>query len=158
MRHVPAGNNWHKATDNLAGTEEYGDPRDGPDSTQAWSIKFDEAIFDQFLFSTGDCSKWLITTWQAVRAPAADEPRQIIKSSTSADPYTAKWYNRPGGPAEDPWVSLTDHGPATAAGDILYGENSFGSGHATNVLPAKKGNGANVYIRSKSGRNKPRCG
>ena len=49
-------------------------------------------------------------------------------------------------------MSLTDHGPAVAAGDLLYGEASFGGGQASNALPATKGNGANVYIRPKSGR------
>ena len=39
VRHVPAGNTWHPATDMLEGTEEYGDPSD---DSMAWSIKWDK--------------------------------------------------------------------------------------------------------------------
>ena len=64
VRHAPGGfTKWHPATDNLAGTDEYGDPSTGPMSRLAWSIPFETAVmgYDEFLFTTGDCSKWLIT-------------------------------------------------------------------------------------------------
>lgn len=38
----------------------------------------------------------------------ANEPRQILRSSTSEEPYEARWYRREGS-AEDPWISLNDH-------------------------------------------------
>lgn len=38
---------------------------------------------------------------------------------------------------------LNDHGPAIGQGNILYGENSFGSTHASAVLPSHQG--ANVF-------------
>ena len=57
-----------------------------------------------------------------------------------------RWYRRQGN-VEDPWVSLSDHHSAIGRGDILYGENHYGSSHASTVLP--KHNGANVYIRMK---------
>jgi len=41
---------------------------------------------------------------------------------------------------------VTDHGNAISAGKILYGENSFGSTHASAILPAH--NGANVWIKA----------
>merc|ERR1712100_640823 len=57
--------------------------------------------------------------------------------------YTARWYNR--GNAEDPGLSLNDHGPAIGQGNIIYGENKFGGTHARAILP--KHSGANVWIR-----------
>ena len=63
MRHAPGGlSTWHPATDNLAGTDEYGDSSNGPMSRSAWSIPFGSAVkgYNEFLFSSGDCSLWLI--------------------------------------------------------------------------------------------------
>ena len=59
VRWVPPGDKWHSAVDQLRGTEEYGDPAD---TNEAFSIKFHQDDFDQFLFSTGDCVKWLIAS------------------------------------------------------------------------------------------------
>jgi hypothetical protein len=53
VRHVPAGNTWHPATDQLRGTDQYGDPN----TDQAFSIRFDDDTFTNFLFATGDCEK-----------------------------------------------------------------------------------------------------
>ena len=78
----------------------------------------------------------------------ANGERNVLKSSTNPNPYAVKWYRRQGA-KEDPWISLTDHHGAIGSGDILYGENSFGGAHATNILPQH--NGANVYIRMSIG-------
>ena len=151
MRHVPPGTRWHKSTDHLAGTAVYGDANGGPTSSEEWSIRFDSIPFDQFLFSTGNCQKWLVTTKEAAIGERYwNEQRTILKSSKSETPYQARWYNR--GALEDPWLSLSDHGDAFGSGEILYGENHFGGAHAQNVLPA--GNGANVYIRDSSAQGK----
>ena len=144
MRHVPAGGMWHKAADQLRGTSVYGDPCGATCATE-WSTKFDDTNFNQFLFATGDLQKWLIADKDVVTGSYyANEPRLIIKSSSNPTSYRARWYRRLGA-SEDPWVSLTDHGQAIGEGNILYGENHFGSGHANNVLP--KHEGANVFIR-----------
>jgi len=37
-----------------------------------------------------------------------NEDREILRSSISTEPYTAKWYRRENNP-EDPWISLNDH-------------------------------------------------
>ena len=148
VRHVPRGNKWHKATDQLRGTDEYGTPC-GATCNQDWSIKFDNTKFNQFLFVTGDKAKWLIADKTAVLGFYANDPRNIYKSSTQQSSYQAKWYRR-NGHREDPWISLTDHHPAIGQGDILYGENHFGGGHAKNILPQH--NGANVFIRLKPGK------
>ena len=43
VRHVPGGDTWHPATDQMRGTEVYG--VNGDD--QAFSIKFDDISYDQ---------------------------------------------------------------------------------------------------------------
>ena len=144
VRHVPAGGRWHKATDQLRGTEVYGSPC-GATCNQEWSVKFNTEKFNQFLFATGDESKWLIADKNVVTGGYySNNPRLILKSSTNPRSYKAKWYRRQGS-KEDPWISLTDHGPAIGQGNILYGENHFGGAHANNILPKRKG--ANVFIR-----------
>ena len=64
VRHAPGGSStWHTSTDNLAGTDEYGIPSTGPMSRSAWTIPFESSVtgYDEFLFSSGDCSLWLIS-------------------------------------------------------------------------------------------------
>ena len=66
---------WHVATDHLAGTHIYGDPRRGTFNQNGhWSINFEEAVpgFDEFLLATGDCSNWLIITKAQVIGSAYD--------------------------------------------------------------------------------------
>jgi len=138
VRHVPAGDKWHPATDQLRGTEVYG--TEGGDG--AWSIEF--PLFDQFLFSTGDCTKWLIADKDQVMGWYSNGQRTIVSSSLQTDPYDARWYRRQNS-LEDPWISLNDHFVAISQGNILYGENNFGGDHALKVLPVH--NGADVYVR-----------
>ena len=153
VRHVPPGNRWHKATDNLAGTAVYGDANGGATSPHEWSIRFDSIHFDQFLLSTGNCQKWLVTTKEAaIGTIYSNAQRTILKSSTSETPYQARWYNRGALDPPDPWLSLSDHNDAIEAGEILYGEHHWRGAWAENVLPA--GNGANVYIRDSSAQGK----
>ena len=45
MRHVPEGEEWHKATDQLRGTDVYGDPDIGL-GTQ-FSLRFDKEGYNQ---------------------------------------------------------------------------------------------------------------
>jgi len=146
VRHVPAGNRWHPSSDALAGTDTYGDPAGGSLSTVAWTVPWDSNAFNQFLFATGDCDRWLIASKDAViGAHYANSDRQILMSSTNPNPYMARWYNR-AGCVEDPWISLEDHGPAIGNGKIIYGENGFGSTHAAAILPSHQG--ANVFVRN----------
>jgi len=147
VRHVPAGTRWHPATDRLLGTHAYG--KAGTElSAHSWSIRFDKATFDEFLFSTGDCKKWLVATKQSVLGWYANAPRAIKSSSLSSRPTKARWYRRKGN-KEDPWISLTDHVSAIKQGNILYGESLYGHSHAKNILPIHQG--ANVFIRVNKG-------
>merc|ERR1711962_1460490 len=144
VRHVPAGDKWHPARDQLRGTEKYGKPC-GSTCDKAWSIPFDNDKFNQFLFATGDENKWLIAEKGAVSGDwYADTARMVVKSSLSSANHTVKWDRRLGVP-QDPCISLTDHYVAVRAGDILYSGNELSGLHARAVLP--KHNGANVFIR-----------
>ena len=64
VRHVPNGKTWHTAVDKLTGTEVYGNLIGGPQGSSAWSIKFEATMpgFDEFLFASGDCKHWLISS------------------------------------------------------------------------------------------------
>ena len=144
VRHVPAGHMWHKATDQLRGTDVYGTPCGGS-CKQEWSSKFDKTKFNQFLFATGDERKWLIASRNDVTDGFyANELRLIYKSSTNPNSYEARWYLREGNKS-DPIISLTDHGSAIGEGNILYGEDHCDDLHASNILSRYRG--ANVFIR-----------
>ena len=145
VRHVPAGNKWHKATDLLTGTEAYGTPC-GATCNKEWSTKFDKAKFNQFLFATGDERKWLISSKNEVTGSYyTNSPRLIYKSSINSNSYRARWYRRKELPGEDPWITLTDWSSAVAQGNILYGAGHYGGVYASKILPSYKG--ANVFIR-----------
>eukprot|EP00984_Skeletonema_dohrnii_P024867 scaffold14002_cov83-Skeletonema_dohrnii-CCMP3373.AAC.5 len=144
VRHVPAGNTWHPATDSLAGKDVY-----GTESIECapWSVDFESKVagYNEFLFATGDCTKWLAATTDAViGSNYSDAMREILASSDIASPYIVRWYNRAGNP-EDPWVSIINHRRAIGDGKILYGENNFGGDTAANILPSS--GGADVYVR-----------
>eukprot|EP00984_Skeletonema_dohrnii_P037607 scaffold39855_cov161-Skeletonema_dohrnii-CCMP3373.AAC.1 len=148
VRHVPAGDTWHPANDTLAGTEVYGD---SSIECAPWSVEFASTVvgYNEFLFATGDCSKWLAATTDAVIGSNYDrsEERKILASSDNEFTYSAKWLNRPD-KDEDPWVSIINHIDARDDGKILYGEASYGGDHAANILPLN--DGADVYIRNRT--------
>ena len=66
VRHVPNGTTWHTSTDKLAGTDTYGSPSEGPESSSAWSVDFESAVsnFDEFLITSGNCKHWMIANKQ----------------------------------------------------------------------------------------------
>jgi len=144
VRYVPTGNTFHPATDNLAGTDVYGNPRD---MSKAWSVSFSTTNRNrlQFLFAFGNCDKWLIADADVVLDDAwGYAQRSIYKSSRFDYRYTAGWYKRSGGFKEDPWISLEDHSVSKPLKDLLYGEDSYVFYFGGNYH-----NGASVYIRRK---------
>jgi len=133
-------NKWFKATDGLTGTASYGDSSDGPLSTNEWAIPFDAEDSTEFLFSDGDCDRWMITTYdQFAYHWGSNYDATILKSHISDTPYVAKWYNR--GNSEDPWISYQDHWDNNRLTN-MYGENSYG-GNA-----AYSNSHMNVWMRS----------
>lgn len=90
VRHLPKGSKWYKATDKLAGTDEYG--KYGEEDEE-WSIKFDNIHYNQFLFATGDLKKWMIAGKEAVNGSFYDNRvKTIQKSSDNDEPHKARWY------------------------------------------------------------------
>lgn len=156
VRRVRPGDTWHPSSDRLAGTDVYGvKPLNGANQADAtFSIKFDDWTFDEILFATGDEQIWLSTFKIAIGAPFvgvedssryySNALRTIKMSSDRQSVYQARWFNRDG-VSEDPWISTEDHDDAIANGKIVYGEDSFGGAHATNILPLH--NGANVWVK-----------
>ena len=64
VRHCPQGKKKFSAKDQLKGTEEYGNVeakngKDHPDAAE-WSVRWSEDNFNEFLFSTGDGSKFMV--------------------------------------------------------------------------------------------------
>ena len=152
VRRVKPGYSWHPATDRLAGTDVYGTKpeTDASTSDETFSIAYSDVDFNTMLFATGDQAIWLVCEKTAIGAPFTsdyygNEQRAVVMSSESPSAYTASWYNR-NGVTEDPWLSVTDHFNAISAGKIIYGEASFGSTHASAILPVH--NGANVWIKA----------
>ena len=96
----------------------------------------------EFLFTTGDNSRWLIADHDQVNGEYENEARTITKSSTNNTSYTANWYHRSGN-AEDPWISLNGHSNAGANSDMMYAENS----HSNNFVNSIHSSGMYVYTR-----------
>jgi len=144
VRYVPSGNTFHPATDKLAGTDVYGNPRD---MSKAWSVSFSTTNRHrlQFLFAFGNCDKWLIADADVVLDDAWDyAQRSIYKSSRFYYRYTAGWYKRSRQKA-DPQISLEDHAVSRPLKDVLYVESSW----VAKDFGGNYHNGASVYIRRK---------
>eukprot|EP01083_Nonionella_stella_P084379 233577_1 len=138
-------NEWHPATDKLAGTDEYGIYDADALSQNAWSIPFDQYLASdgstEFLFGNGDCSKWLITKNDQFTSTTSGATylATIDSSSSFSTSYQATWFNRPEAQFdEDPWISVQNH-----ATDLVYGE-------AQNEYHLSQINGGylNVWIRN----------
>merc|ERR1711990_806955 len=139
VRHQPKGSKWGPATDQLAGTDVYGNP---DDDSKPWSVKFADKDFEEFLFATGDMKKWAVMEKDVVLGWYANQQRKIEHSSLNANGHTAAMYRRKPN-KEDPWISLVNHHTAIGSSQMMYGENNFGGAHAS-IL--KKHQGADVYI------------
>ena len=59
-----------------------------------WSIKFSHMAFNQFLFTTGDRTKWLIAYKDQVLGFYANAPRKVVKSSKYPSGNAPLWYRR----------------------------------------------------------------
>jgi len=149
VRHVPGVNSWHPATDQLRGTDTYGNPGI-PQSP--WSINFETAVPDwnQFLFSTGNCAVWLVANREAVigidgNAYYSNAKRDIVSSSIrSTNPDHPVWWRRVG-LQQDPWISVEDPPPAVDGGVVYYEKKSINY-----LITKNENNGADVYVRSRN--------
>ncbi|CAE7229961.1 unnamed protein product, partial [Symbiodinium necroappetens] len=96
------------ANDDLAGTAEYGTPHQNPQGS-AFSRRFDTMSFDEFLFATGTCQKWMIMKKSQVQGRYTNAKRGILKSHVQGQPYAARMYNRGAIVPADPLLSFEDH-------------------------------------------------
>ena len=80
VRYVPPGSSWTTIQpDFLKGTAVYGTPYD---SSNAWSIQFDNLKFSRFLFSTTNSKYWLISERENILGSYYDlSDREVIESS-----------------------------------------------------------------------------
>jgi hypothetical protein len=96
----------------------------------------------EFLFTTGDLSRWLVCDqFQASGGYYDNALRTITRSSISASPYQARWYYRVPG-QEDPQISLEDHSVSILNGTIMYREFSSG-GYSSSIHST----GMYVFVR-----------
>jgi len=98
----------------------------------------------EFLFITGDSSRWLIASHFQVKGEIYGGPsyRTVTASSVNANPHQVLWYNRGGAP-EDPWISLYDHNTSAGNNTMMFAEN----GHSNNHLGSIHPQGMYVYTR-----------
>ena len=113
-------NSWHQATDNLNGTDTYGEYENNPKSNKSWSIQFDKQLNSDgstlFMFSNGGCSQYIITKNNQFKYDT--NISHIIASHLGSD-YYAEWYNRGASYPMDPLIisNITN-------GIILYAEDN----------------------------------
>lgn len=112
--------------------------------------KFDDIFFDEFMFATGDFTRWLICKKsEPLERKGYNCKKQILKSHLNDEPHTMLWMCREN--AEDPWISFKNHFDDNR-GTMLYGENAWGkhgAGEDQHHLRMKnEHNGLNVWIRA----------
>ena len=149
VRRVKQGDTWHPATDELAGTDEYGIYGSATSDT-TFSIPFGDngrsaLSWDQIMFSSGDMTEWVILD-KAEMDSCTDGTNdgewhpQIAAASGHSAPYSVTQYCRRGN-EEDPWISVEEH-PA----QVVYGEGSHRH-HARHDDAITANGGANVWVR-----------
>jgi len=133
VRYTPT--DWHPAKDRLDGWSAYGSKGN---NSAPWSIQFDNMDFGEFLFVSGDCSKWLIASrFDVTGEEYGTALRTVMKSSASSTPYSASWSNR--GLQQDPIVKIS-----AAPEDVVYMANAQPSPNTAKV------GGFSVYIRGRA--------
>jgi len=101
-------------------------------------VKFDNTIYDQYMFTSGDFSRWLVCSKDSIIGWYSNGNRPILKSSRTSTPTYGRWYRRTPYNPEDPWVSLGNYND-----EVIYGANSHGGNDS--ILRYK--GGAKVFIR-----------
>lgn len=103
----------------------------------------------EFLFITGDSSRWLIASHFQVKGEnygnnvEGPSYRTVTASSENPTPHQLLWYNRAAAP-EDPWISLEDHDESARKNTMMFAEN----GNSKHHLASINNDGMYVYTRN----------
>ena len=155
VRHVPLGDYWHPAKDNLLGTEVYGTYVADLKATSAFSRRFQDTNFNEFLFATGDMSVWLRAPKASVYGTYTNEARVMTCSSGDQDYLgEARWTNRGSSSGEDPLIAVLGKDLPAVRSNLYYGQLLYAEGQSKSgneLLGQEKYGGANVFIRFKPG-------
>jgi hypothetical protein len=147
VKHLPSDATAWYFDDDLDGHRSLGDPAD---DTQAWQIPFSGV--DEFLFSSGDKTTWLITTRDAaIGEEYGGIKRDILQSSIRSTPYQAIWWHQSADGPQSPYFSLTDYDDALSNDQIVYGEDcttSLPADCAVRSAPIARLGGMNVFVRT----------
>ena len=120
------------------------------DYTAEWTLPFGE--FDEFCFSTRNLMYWVYCTRDAaIGEHYTYQDRDVIRSSSDATPYKAKWYNDHNNHIH-PWIWLQGYsGTPEDTNRLLYvaGSRDDGTSAALNGLPSiSEDGGWAVWVRS----------
>jgi hypothetical protein len=134
---VNGDNCWHAATDNLAGTDEYGTCDADPLGLSAYSVPFAHMEWTEMLLASGDMSMFTVLTRESIEECSQGNVvdgqwfPSVTLSSESAG-YSVTQYCRSGA-SEDPWISVGHHPDR-----VVYGEGWCG-GHWDDDAPVQGG-------------------
>jgi hypothetical protein len=78
----------YSQSDKLAGSQVSGSAHDDPLGA-TFSKRFDTLDYDQFLFTTGDCKRWMIMDKSMVLSWYANGWRTVVASHTHQNSYSA---------------------------------------------------------------------
>jgi len=140
-RRAPGTNEWHPATDDIAGTDVYGS---GTESSGTWSVNFETAVpgYNYLMFAWLDANgtgpkatKWLIAPKTSIGnwAASGNELRTVHSTSLNSSQHTIDWHTNISGGIQHPWIALTNWSQEPYQNNmIVYGEgsNSFTPGPA----------------------------
>ena len=171
VRRTPG--NMHSATDNLAGTQTYGNPTD-PTGSTAFSVNFETAVpkWSEIMLTTGTCNHWMIMSKQAAVGDSHNSQRQVMQSYLNMTEATAHAMMHEG---REAWrfsdrvlpykIYVRDHGGKS--GPWLQPERKYSQASALYVegnYNANSGNGEgakyrglNVYVRKGTGVEPSTC-
>lgn len=149
VRYLPVGSTtWHPATDNLAGTDTYGDVLD---STIPWSIPFVSSVQSglqivgptHILFMSGDQTEWihmLVSVLNThVNTNAAAQSMAVLATSRNLTPHNIVMFARTSEMNDrDPMIDIT----STWNTLVMYVENS-----KPNYVPVSCARGSFIFVR-----------
>jgi hypothetical protein len=115
-----------------------------PGNASSWWVgngNLDGHSGGEFLFATGDFSRWLIASHdQVIGSNYSDAHRTVTASSVNAAEHTVQWFNRSEF-AEDPLISLQGHS-IDSDNLMMFAENG-----TTGFAPARHSSGMMVFTR-----------